>query len=90
MRLPMDAHGTMEGWPVNTEGMLVLVAAILMIATVYLVLGRDKLAVDEFMAFVKVRKRWWLGPILMMLAMLGILVVFTQGSAVAPFIYTLF
>ena len=36
------------------------------------------------------RKAWWLGPIVVMLALLGLLVVFTQGTAVAPFIYTLF
>jgi secreted PhoX family phosphatase len=36
----------------------------------------------------RVRKKWWLGPIVLMLAMLGLLVVFTQGSALAPFIYT--
>ena len=74
----------------NTDGMLVLITAILMIATAYLVLGRDRLAVDEFVVFMKIRKRWWLGPILMMLAMLGLLVVFTQGSGVAPFVYRLF
>ena len=38
----------------------------------------------------RVRKKWWLGPILVMLLLLGMLVVFTQGSALAPFIYTLF
>ena len=44
----------------------------------------------EFWDYMRVRKKWWLGPIVMMLALLGLLVVFTQGSAVAPFIYTLF
>ena len=44
----------------------------------------------ELWAFMKVRKKWWLGPILLMLLLLGMLVVFTQGSALAPFIYTLF
>jgi hypothetical protein len=44
----------------------------------------------ELWAFMSVRKKWWLGPILLMLALLGLLVVFTQGSAIAPFIYTLF
>ena len=44
----------------------------------------------ELWAFMRVRKKWWLGPIVLMLALLGLLVVFTQGSAVAPFIYTLF
>ena len=40
--------------------------------------------------FLRVRKKWWLGPIVFMLLLLGLLLVFTQGSALAPFIYTLF
>ncbi len=44
----------------------------------------------EFGAFLKVRKKWWLTPIILMLLLLGALLVFTQGSAIAPFIYTLF
>jgi hypothetical protein len=44
----------------------------------------------EFWAFLRVRKKWWLGPIVMVLALFGALIVLTQGSAVAPFIYTLF
>jgi hypothetical protein len=39
---------------------------------------------------VHARHKWWLGPIVVMLGLLGLLVVFTSGSAVAPFIYTLF
>lgn len=46
--------------------------------------------VSELWAFMKVRKKWWLGPIIIMLMLLGLLIVLTQGSAVAPFIYTLF
>jgi hypothetical protein len=38
----------------------------------------------------RVRKKFWLLPILLMMALLGGLVVFSKGSAVAPFIYTLF
>ena len=44
----------------------------------------------EFWDFLKVRKKWWLTPIIVMLLLLGMLVFFTQSSAVAPFIYTLF
>lgn len=44
----------------------------------------------ELWEFMKVRKKWWLGPIFLMLLLLGLLIVFTQGSALAPFIYTLF
>ena len=40
--------------------------------------------------FLRVRKKWWLGPILAMLLLLGLLIVATEGSAVAPFIYALF
>jgi Family of unknown function (DUF5989) len=52
---------------------------------------REKVGVfAELWVFMRVRKKWWLGPIVITLALLGLLVVFTQGSAVAPFIYTLF
>jgi hypothetical protein len=52
---------------------------------------REKMGlVSELWAFMKVRKKWWLGPIVVMLVLLGLLIVLTQGSAVAPFIYTLF
>ncbi|SVC45237.1 uncharacterized protein METZ01_LOCUS298091 [marine metagenome] len=38
----------------------------------------------------KVRKKWWLAPIMVMLILLSTLIVMTQGSALAPFVYTLF
>ena len=44
----------------------------------------------EFWKFLKVRKKWWLTPVVLMLVVLGALIVFGQGSALAPFIYTLF
>jgi len=44
----------------------------------------------ELWAFMRARKKYWLIPILVMMAMLGGLIVMAQGSAVAPFIYTLF
>ncbi len=50
-----------------------------------------KLAIlREFWDFLKVRKKWWLAPIVIILVLLALLIVFTEGSAVAPFIYTLF
>jgi hypothetical protein len=52
--------------------------------------GKGPGIISEFWSFMKVRKKWWLGPIVLMLGLLGLLVVFTQGSAMAPFIYTLF
>lgn len=40
--------------------------------------------------FMRARKKYWLAPLLLMMALLGVLIVFAKGSAVAPFIYTLF
>jgi hypothetical protein len=44
----------------------------------------------ELWAFMRVRKKWWLGPIIFVLVILGLIIVLTEGSALAPFIYTLF
>ena len=44
----------------------------------------------EFWGFLKVRKKYWLGPIVIILLLLGLLIVLTEGSTVAPFVYTLF
>ena len=44
----------------------------------------------ELWGFLMKRKKWWLLPIIVMLALLGLLIVLTEGSAIAPFIYTLF
>ena len=46
--------------------------------------------VQELWAFMRVRKKFWLLPILLMMAMFGGLIVLTKGSTVAPFIYTLY
>ena len=46
--------------------------------------------IRECLEFLKVRKKWWLTPIVVMLLLLGALIVLTEGSAIAPFIYTLF
>ena len=51
----------------------------------------SKIAVlKEFWDFLKVRKKWWLLPIVLFLLVLGALIILVEGSAVAPFIYTLF
>ena len=44
----------------------------------------------ELWSFLRVRKKWWLAPIILVLLVLSTLIVATQGSALAPFIYTLF
>ena len=44
----------------------------------------------EFWDFLRVRKKWWLAPIIILCGLLGILIVLTHGSALAPFIYTIF
>ncbi|MCB1616986.1 MAG: hypothetical protein KDI30_13310 [Pseudomonadales bacterium] len=44
----------------------------------------------DFAGFMGKRKKYWLAPIIIIMVLLGVLIVFAQGSAVAPFIYTLF
>ena len=44
----------------------------------------------EIWEFLKVRKKWWLLPIIVLCVLLGMLVILTEGSALAPFIYTIF
>ena len=46
--------------------------------------------ISDFWQFMRVRKKFWMAPIIIVLLLLGILIVFTEGTAVAPFIYTLF
>jgi len=46
--------------------------------------------IKELWFFMRVRKKFWLLPIMLMMALFGGLIVLSQGSAVAPFIYTLF
>jgi hypothetical protein len=46
--------------------------------------------IKELWGFLKVRKRFWLAPIIVVLVLLSALIIFAQSSSVAPFIYTLF
>lgn len=46
--------------------------------------------ISEIWQFLKTRKKWWLTPVLLFLLVLGALIVLTEGSVLAPFIYTLF
>jgi hypothetical protein len=46
--------------------------------------------IGEFWSFLRVRKKFWLAPMLVTMALFGALLIATQGSAIAPFIYTLF
>lgn len=46
--------------------------------------------IQDLWGFMKARKKFWLAPVIFMLLLLGALIVLSQGSAVAPFIYTLF
>ena len=45
---------------------------------------------SELWKFMRVRKKFWLLPIMLMMALFGALIVLSQGSAVAPFVYTMF
>ncbi len=46
--------------------------------------------ITDLWGFMKARKKFWLAPIILIMLLLGVLIVLSQGSAVAPFIYTLF
>lgn len=46
--------------------------------------------IQDLWAFMRVRKKYWLAPVILVMLLLGGLIVLSQGSAVAPFIYTLF
>ena len=46
--------------------------------------------IKELWAFLRTRRKYWLWPIVIIMGLLGVLIVLAQGSAVAPFIYTLF
>ena len=46
--------------------------------------------VSELWAYMRVRKKWWLLPIIVSLMFIGALLIWAQGSALAPFIYTIF
>jgi len=46
--------------------------------------------VGEFFKFLKIRKKWWLAPIILFLFLFSTLIILTEGSAIAPFIYALF
>ncbi|WP_443029059.1 DUF5989 family protein [Spirulina sp. CS-785/01] len=46
--------------------------------------------IQDLWAFLRERKKYWLAPLIISLVLLGGLIIFTQGSAIAPFIYTLF
>lgn len=69
-----------------------LIGVVVLVGLIWLAYKqRDKFGIfGEFYSFMKVRKKWWLAPILLLLVMLSVLIVLTEGSALAPFIYTLF
>ena len=46
--------------------------------------------IAEFWEFLKFRKKFWLAPIILVLVLFGFLMIFSQGSVIAPFVYTLF
>ena len=46
--------------------------------------------VKDLWGFLRERRKYWLAPLIITLVLIGVLIVFTQGSAIAPFIYTIF
>lgn len=53
-------------------------------------MGRKSGIMGELWAYMRARKKFWLLPIIMVMMLIGTLLVFAQGSALAPFIYTIF
>lgn len=53
-------------------------------------MGRNKSLLSEAWDFLRVRKAWWLAPIIIMLILVGALIIFGQSSSLSPFIYALF
>jgi len=53
-------------------------------------MGKNKSLLGEVWEFLRVRKKWWLLPIIIMLVLIGALIIFGQSSALSPFIYALF
>ena len=53
-------------------------------------MSNNKSLLGELWDFLKVRKAWWLAPIIIMLVLVGMLIIFSQSSAISPFIYALF
>lgn len=51
---------------------------------------KNKPLLREIWDFLKVRKAWWLAPIIIMLILVGVLIILSQSSALSPFIYALF
>jgi hypothetical protein len=62
----------------------------LSVDTIVMAPSKQVSVAGELWAFLRERKKWWLGPIILVLVLFGGLLVLAQGSAVAPFIYTLF
>jgi hypothetical protein len=53
-------------------------------------MGKNKSLLAEAWDFLKIRKAWWLAPIIILLILAGLLIIFAQSSALSPFIYALF
>lgn len=51
---------------------------------------KNKSLLGEYWDFLRLKKAWWLAPVIIMLLLIGILIIFGQGSILSPFIYALF
>jgi len=52
--------------------------------------AEDESLLNEFLLFLKEEKKWWLAPLVLVLLFISAIIVFAEGSAIAPFIYTIF
>ncbi|MBU2025272.1 MAG: DUF5989 family protein [Patescibacteria group bacterium] len=53
-------------------------------------MGQNKSILGEFVDFIKIRKAWWLAPIIIVLLIVGVFIIFGQSSALSAFVYALF
>jgi hypothetical protein len=53
-------------------------------------MAKNKSLLREYWDFLRIKKAWWLLPVIIMLILVGILIIFGQGSILSPFIYALF
>ena len=53
-------------------------------------MGKNKSLLPELWDFLKIRKAWWLAPVIIILIIVGVFIIFGQGSALSPFIYSFF
>ena len=74
----------------DLQVLLAVGAGVMLLAAALRFAGPSAPSLSDLKAFMRIRKKWWLGPIIMMLALIALLLVLTQGGAGGAFVYSLF